>query len=211
MLCIGDVHGKYRQYREIIRGRSESIQVGDMGVGFFSVNRGPKPLRNPPHYAMVPDHRFIRGNHDNPDVCKKNSQWIPDGTVLNDVMFVGGGLSIDREFRHEGYDWWADEELSINELNSLVDKFRSVKPRVMITHDCPEQIAVEMQRLSGWEKLRPEWASRTRQAFDGMWSAHPPELWIFGHWHKSFDATAGGTRFVCLEELESKDFDFEIN
>ena len=31
---IGDVHGKFRRYREIIRGVPFSIQAGDMGVGF---------------------------------------------------------------------------------------------------------------------------------------------------------------------------------
>jgi predicted phosphodiesterase len=40
-----------------------------------------------------------------------------------------------------------------------------------------------------------------------MYTIHKPDLWIFGHHHKSFDETIGGTRFICLNELESKVFD----
>ena len=34
MRFIGDVHGKYGQYKKLIAEVDSSIQVGDMGVGF---------------------------------------------------------------------------------------------------------------------------------------------------------------------------------
>lgn len=203
---IGDVHGKFRQYKAILSGCESSIQVGDLGVGFRRT-QGPnagKIYSNPPHYAMARgDHRFIRGNHDNPNECYRHSQWIQDGAVESGVMFVGGALSIDRAFRQEGFNWWPDEELSTAELMDIVDAYVGTKPRVMVTHDCPEDVAAEVSRLAGVTKLDPRFASRTRQAFQSMWSAHSPELWVFGHWHHSFDAVLNGTRFVCLAELET--------
>ena len=33
-IFIGDVHGKYNRYRDIIRDCENTIQVGDMGIGF---------------------------------------------------------------------------------------------------------------------------------------------------------------------------------
>jgi hypothetical protein len=113
MLVIGDVHGGFRQYKRLIKGVPASIQVGDMGVGFMRIRAGIERsdgagdvqyLANPPHYAMLPGHRFIRGNHDNPGVCRRHSQWIPDGHVEGHTMFIGGALSIDRQWRVEGYD-----------------------------------------------------------------------------------------------------------
>lgn len=212
---IGDVHGKFGKYRSILtRTPYPTIQVGDMGVGFFQWPHG-EPSVNPPYDKMVEGgHRFIRGNHDNPAVCKRHTQFIPDGTVEGTTMFIGGAVSIDKAFRVEGFSWWPDEELSYQELDALVQKYIEVKPETMITHECPEEMAealIQAQALftgkkSGM-KLEPEWSSRTRQAFQQMWSAHSPKLWVFGHWHYPFDHVLRGTRFVCLGELQTMDVD----
>jgi hypothetical protein len=202
---IGDVHGYYDRYRELIRNIPESIQVGDLGVGFRRVATGEE-YSNPPHYAMVQGkHRFIRGNHDNPGACRRHSQYIPDGTIEGDVMFVGGATSIDKAFRVEDYSWWRDEELSIEALYEITDKYLQAKPRVMVTHECPEAVAELMLN----EQNKTKWydPSRTRQAFNAMWEMHKPELWIFGHWHRSWDQVVLGTRFICLAELEHKDLE----
>ena len=208
---IGDVHGKYMPYKRLIEGVSDSIQVGDMGAGFrHTVGQHIGDYyANPPHMHMKRgNHRFIRGNHDNPAFCRNHSQWISDGSMENGVMFVGGALSIDKQFRQEGFSWWPDEELSVGELMLLTDRYIGERPRAMITHECPEDIALfEMARLSGSTKLDPRFASRTRQAFQSMWSAHSPELWVFGHWHRSFDQVCNGTRFICLAELEPLDIE----
>jgi hypothetical protein len=205
---VGDVHGKFDRYKKIIAECDRSIQVGDLGVGFRHT-QGPRVgeiYGNPPHYAMVRgDHRFIRGNHDSPIECKKHSQFIPDGTVENDVMYIGGALSIDRAWRIEGYSYWSDEEASVEELNRFVDIYATVKPRVMITHECPESVAEIIGARFYRKKLEPEFASRTRQALQAMFEIHQPELHVFGHWHHSFDEVINGTRFICLSELEYRD------
>ena len=208
---IGDVHGKFGPYRTILKESPyPTIQVGDMGVGFFRWPHGD-PVPNPPHDLMVEKNaKFIRGNHDNPAVCKRHSQWIPDGTIEGTTMFIGGAVSIDRMFRVESFSWWPDEELSITELYDLTDKYLEAKPRVMITHECPELIANEVYRTiptvgNGSTKLEDH--SRTRQAFQSMWSAHSPEIWVFGHWHVPFDHVLNGTRFICLPELATIDLD----
>jgi Calcineurin-like phosphoesterase len=205
---IGDVHGKFRQYKRIIEGCQNSVQLGDMYVGLRRWPHG-EPSADPPYDLMVAGgHRFIRGNHDNPAVCRQHSQCIPDGTIENGIMFIGGGLSIDKEIRTEDYSWWPDEELSIAELNKLVKKYQAAKPRIMVTHDCPEEVA----SILLIDRTRLDLPSRTRLAFQTMWSAHSPEIWLFGHHHVSFDhilhgGRGTGTRFICLAELEHRDVD----
>ena len=69
MRFIGDVHGKWKKYKRIIKDCDASIQVGDLGLGFVRKHgwSAGQIYSNPPHYAMVKgDHKFIRGNHDNP-------------------------------------------------------------------------------------------------------------------------------------------------
>lgn len=203
---IGDVHGKFSRYKTIIEDSQDTIQVGDMGVGF--VHYGGDKHRhfssNPPYEKMkAGNHRFIRGNHDNPHVCKKHSQYIPDGTIEGNMMFVGGALSVDKAWRTIDYDYWVDEELSQPELYQLMDAYEAAKPDIMVTHDCPEWVAQTMESISGRQKLGV--SSRTRQAFGAFYGLHQPRVWIYGHWHFSFDEVIGKTRFICLNELEVKD------
>jgi hypothetical protein len=54
MRLIGDIHGKFSQYKRIIKDCQASIQVGDMGVGFRSWPHG-QPSANPPYDAMMGD------------------------------------------------------------------------------------------------------------------------------------------------------------
>jgi hypothetical protein len=202
---IGDVHGKFGRYKTILKNSPHpTIQVGDMGVGFRRMDSRmieEIDLTNPPHAVMqAGEHRFIRGNHDNPLVCRGHSQYIVDGHVEGDMMFIGGALSIDRMYRTEGYSWWADEELSSEQLYVMHDKYMMTKPKIMITHECPEAVA---KILSNEMKFAD--GSRTRQAFNSMWENWKPKLWIFGHWHQSFDQVILDTRFICLNELEYVD------
>lgn len=205
MLFIGDVHGKYGPYRRLmLSAGAPTIQVGDMGVGFQKLLHGEVVgEKNPPHYAMERGrHRFIRGNHDNPKVCRRHSQFIQDGTIEGPIMFLGGAQSVDAALRTEGLDFWVDEELSYKELYGLTGVYTDKKPEVMVTHDCPEEVAEALAAHTGRCKLHLQ--SRTRMALQSMWSAHSPKLWVFGHWHGSFDCVLRGTRFVCLDELEMR-------
>jgi len=186
---VGDIHGKYRGYWNIVKDCERSIQVGDFGLGFGGQD---------PEYP--PQHRFIRGNHDNPAVCRVHPNFIPDGTVDNEVMFIGGAWSIDYAFRTEGKDWWKDEELSLNELNILIDKAIMYRPKIMITHDCPQSIAVPLFNAFPMK-------TRTQQALQSILEAIRPETWIFGHWHKDISMEISGTRFICLNELSHIDMD----
>lgn len=204
---IGDVHGKYKQYKKIIAERPNTIQVGDMGVGFRHT-QGPREgqfQQNPPHYAMCAGyHRFIRGNHDNPAECKKHSQWISDGHVEDDIMFVGGADSIDKQWRIKDYTYWEDEELSTEEFINIKKVYEFAKPRAMITHTAPtEATSTLLARVMGEERIGTP--TRSEDEFQQLLAIHRPELWVFGHWHHSFDWTIDGTRYVCLAELEYRD------
>lgn len=184
MRFIGDIHADYASYLRMIDGCEESIQVGDFGIGF---------RENPISYYDVSKHKFIRGNHDWPLGCQHEPNFIPDGSVIDNMMFVGGAYSIDKEFRTEGRDWWADEELSVNELYNIYDKYLLEKPEIMICHEFPEHIT-NFFPLVKWEC-----PSRTRDCFDAMFEKHKPKLWIGGHWHLEFDQIIDGCRFVVLD------------
>jgi len=185
---IGDVHGHFDAWRRIAAGAERSVQVGDFGAGF-----APLP-------ESVAGRRFIRGNHDDPALCRASPDWIPDGTVEDGILFVGGGESTDRLKRIPGRDWWPDEELSLPELSAIIDRHAAETPRVVVSHDGPSVATAHFT-------VRRKDSSRTSQALDAMLALHAPALWVFGHWHLPLDTTIGPTRFICLPELAFFDLD----
>jgi hypothetical protein len=203
---IGDVHGKFEQYESLIKGVDESIQVGDMGLGFSAPTpNGIRAFPDPPYDVMKREgnHRFIRGNHDDPAACRSQCLCIADGHSEGDMFFCGGALSVNLKGRTEGLNWWPDEELSDPDFARIREKYLDEKPAIMVTHDCPHEVAQAI--LLQHEIDKAVAISRTRQAFQGMWERYKPDTWVFGHWHLSMDKVISGTRFICLAELEPRD------
>ena len=192
---IGDVHGglsgHMERYEALTQDCERSVQVGDFGAGFTNL-----PL-------LGPEHRFIRGNHDNPAICASHPNWIKDGTYEDDIFYAGGAFSVDREQRIIGRDIWADEEISYEDFWAIMDYYEQCKPRIVITHDAPARVNSVLFPHSSRRN------TRTSTALENMFEIHRPETWIFGHWHTSIDTEIGGTRFRCLDELEGYDLNIE--
>lgn len=207
---IGDVHGYKYELSLVLDNLPQDvtsvIQVGDMGVGFGQGDFWHESLDD---MLERVNGRFIRGNHDNPATCKTMKSWIPDGTIENDVMIVGGAWSIDRQWRTKDYDWWEDEELSYERLYALIQTYNYVQPRVMVTHDCPLSVSEELFIERGKSFSSAQYRTRTGTAFQEMFETHKPALWIFGHWHCDADEVIDGTRFICLDELSYVDIDMK--
>ena len=107
---IGDLHGKYKRYHEIIREKDRhpyTVQLGDFGFNYETLlNVDPK------------NHVFVGGNHDNYEKVKNVPNYLGDfGQMVNfnglDFFYYRGAYSIDRQYRTIGIDWWAEEQVSI--------------------------------------------------------------------------------------------------
>ncbi len=204
---IGDIHGKLYDYQMMISTIDSSIQVGDFGIGFFFKSWHDKV--NFLHQNT--NHKFIRGNHDNPQKCKEMTGYIADGTLINDVMFIGGAWSIDYARRVEGYDWWRDEECSMEQFYQFIETYSFIKPRIMITHDAPliasNKMFIESGKAIGGSAAKSI-KTRTGQVFDSMFNDHQPDFWFYGHWHEYVKPLKiGKTVFVCVPQDSYIDVD----
>ncbi len=191
---IGDVHGLYEEYYlpllKQIRDEP-SIQLGDMAHGFPA--------------AFLPDlpknHRFIRGNHDNPDACRKHKNYLGDFGYIEewDLFYLSGALSVDKEYRIEGKSWWDEEELYLREANAALNLYMEKKPRIVLSHDCPEIAKISLLTYLGGSSNIP---SRTNQLLQAMFEFHQPSMWYFAHYHTSRKFRIKNTYFQCLTEME---------
>ena len=201
-VLMGDIHGpaKFPDLRKAAEGSLPVIQIGDFGFGFG----GDFDREAEAFLAEADGHvRFIRGNHDNPAVCRSMPGFIEDGTVEGDTMFIGGAWSIDWQRRTKDVDWWADEEVSQEEFDRLLGVYREAKPDVMVTHDGPDCM---FGKMFGYDRL---FDTRTGRMLSRFLNAHQPEFWIFGHHHRSaeFDDVLSGTLFRCLGEGETMEIE----
>jgi predicted phosphodiesterase len=183
---IGDIHGKFNLLSEFVKNvETPVIQIGDLGIG-FGVNPKTIPCQ------------FIRGNHDNLQECKQYANFIQDGSFLNNMFFVGGALSIDKDSRIEGKNWWRDEEIGYNDWNQIIDNYSNIKPDFVVSHDCPK-IANPRDFCVN---------SMTQNGLSELFSIHHPKIWIFGHHHIDFDKVIDGTRFICVNQDSFIDLEF---
>ncbi len=207
---IGDTHGLKYELGLVLGNIPDDvtsvIQVGDMGVGFGQGDYWHESLED---MLQAVNGRFLRGNHDNPAQCKEMRTWIQDGRIENDVMFIGGAWSIDHQWRTMGVDLWEDEELSMHQFYGLISVYDKVRPRVMITHDCPLSVSNKLFIEKGKSFSKAQYRTRTGSALEEMFNIHKPELWLMGHWHCDTDEVIDGTRFICLNELSYVDVDME--
>lgn len=190
LTIIGDVHGKVDKYKEIVDQCDLSICVGDFGF--------EKEWNW--HIDNVPfDHHYIvGGNHDYGPYLPITGRPCPSlGNFHADVHLftVRGAKSIDHFHRTEGVDWFVNEELTYNEGLVAFDAYVDCKPNIVVSHDCPQSIKM---LLFGYPDK-----TDTNQLLEAMFEAHQPKLWVFGHYHRSVDVVINGTRFVCLNELET--------
>ena len=194
---IGDVHGKYKRYHEIIREKNRhpfTIQIGDFGFDYETLkNVDPK------------HHVFIGGNHDNYDKVKDCPNYLGDfGYTVNfnglDFFYYRGAWSIDRIYRTIGIDWWEQEQVSMENFAKAKELYEQINPDVMLTHDCPESIISYL--------LPPNYRiykNTTCCALQSLFEIHQPKIWIFGHYHVSWSKIINNTEFRCLNELECYD------
>ncbi len=191
LTIIGDPHGKLDQYKKIISNSENTLSVGDLGFK----NEWDEITR----FVSEIDgfHKNNPGNHeygpyvDNHKLSTGNFQFFD---ALN-LFTVRGAESIDKHLRTEGIDWFANEELNYQEQLAAFDEYCRVKPKVVISHDCPQTVMTSLFGYTG--------KSQTRTMLEMMFQEHQPQLWVFGHHHKSKDVQINGTRFVCLNELET--------
>lgn len=191
---IGDLHGKYKRYHEIIREKDRhpyTIQVGDFGFDYGTV-------------FNVDDekHKIIGGNHDHYGRIIHIPHYLGDYgfTTLNGIsfFFYRGAYSIDRQYRTIGIDWWEEEQNNIETFMKARELYREIKPDIFLAHDCPDFMvpqyigpyAKRYENITGW-------------ALGELYKIHQPKLFIHGHYHVSKTTQYGDTKFVCLNELET--------
>lgn len=168
----------------LIKNEKESRHVGDFGF------KGSHDM----HMSQLsPEHKVNFGNHDYyPYLNKPHS--LGNFSYEKGIFSIRGAHSIDKFKRIEGVDWFNNEELNYHESNDCVDYYNTIKPEIVLAHDCPMFVATE---LFGFPR-NTDYVTHTRLLLESLVQDHAPKIFIFGHHHKNRDMVIEGTRYICL-------------
>lgn len=139
---MGDCHGDFRRiYLWLEMSRDNNlIHVGDFGAHARNLTRIAE-LGNACNKAGKRLYA-IRGNHEDPSLFDNRiygGEWggvqlIKDGIIAEhngeNILFIGGGISLDRSFRQSGLDYWPNEGMVIPQ--TIMEK--PTKVDHLITH-----------------------------------------------------------------------------
>lgn len=160
---------------------------------------------------------YMRGNHSNPDVWKRNYIFsnlflVQDYTEAEfpngkNALLVGGGISVDRCFRKEGLDYWADEITPYKKMDKHFN--------FLFAHDAPDYFNHSTQSLwnSPYQKNLHEDVDLFQDALDQrnvigqIIEDIKPEYCISGHFHNNIKDEKFGIKYRCLDINELFLFD----
>lgn len=226
MIFVGDLHGGYPALLDNIgkkRITDESIiQVGDWGLGFAPLTDDLKALKRVDDFLRERDVTLyiIRGNHDNkwywdnaPKFGLKHVHLVKDyDTRIIDeqrLLFIGGGISIDRNTRKLNKDYWPNEIFKLNE--QLVQNICSHRVDIIVSHIAPKscwpykftplvEYYIEQERNAGRD-LRAALLAERKQMETVLHHVKTAGVkeWYYGHYHESVTEQIGNITFRCLD------------
>lgn len=216
MYLVGDTHGVFHAIRlcDYIPKGQDIIHMGDIGLGFYPLKRDLNDLQVLADDLARRNQRLfiVRGNHDNPAFWNeglasklRNSErliFLPEfaraKTAAQSIIFVNGGVSIDRVERIPLISYWKDE--------ITPDIPENLKPAdIVIAHDAPSYFNHPTDTLP--DKY-PFYVARDRslmaesyaqrEKLDRVAEIVKPKRWYSGHYHNSMVQEKNGIRYQAL-------------
>ena len=214
---LGDVHGIGWIVTESVRKTVDYckenniqqpevlVQVGD----FWSYSQ--KQLKTISYTAKKNNMMivFIPGNHEDWDkldewsttnitMIKDNVYYAPIGSQAllhgEKTLFVGGAVSIDKDQRTPGYDWYPQETMSITTYNTIMDTIDN-SFNIIVSHDSPLDAPTPVEFTISNDKINKEAVSH-REMLQSIVNNVQPSLVMHGHFHVNYESIVDNGDYV---------------
>ncbi|WP_048895539.1 metallophosphoesterase family protein [Mycolicibacterium conceptionense] len=216
----GDWHGNFRWARHILttphlRGVEAVVHTGDFG---FWPGRGGQEYLDRLEEVLaklgIPMY-WVKGNHewqpelaawpvtDGVQIIRPHIIHLPAGfrwTWQGQTwLALGGAVSVDREQRVAGIDWWPDEVITDLDVEAAI---AGGPADVMICHDAPRGVgALDMFLSVNGFRLSPiiqSDADHSRDQVRKVVDAVKPRFLFHGHYHHKYSDDLHGDGFTTL-------------
>lgn len=200
----GDTHRDFYRIHDIEKNKDNMLIIlGDAGINYYldEDDRILKERLNSYNIKLF----CIQGNHEerpeNISTYKEveifggkvyvekeypNLIFAKNGELYNinnkKVLVIGGAYSIDKNYRLiYGHPWFKDEQLSIEEMNYILNKYKDQHIDIILSHTCPlkyEPTEVFMKGINQTEvdKTMEKFLDKVEETIDY-------DKWYCGHYH----------------------------
>ena len=207
VLLVGDTHANAMWLENVVLKAAESLnvdaicQLGDFGywpsspVFLETAQQSPVPFffldgnheHFPTLYGDADEARRRDGLAETEPVCLGGSLWyLPRGARLEwggvQLAVLGGANSIDRSIRKAGVDWFAEEAVTLADVERLRTGGLC---QVLLCHDAPSGASLPLSvpsELSWRQELAT--CEAGRELLNESVDAVRPELVVHGHYHR---------------------------
>lgn len=104
-------------------------------------------------------------------------------------LALGGAVSVDRNSRTPGWDWFSEEEITQEEATAAL---AGGPVRVMVTHDAPAQVPTmvrdysQLPRFVGWAPEDYHRSVRHRRLLGKVFEGTGARVLLHGHYHHRY-------------------------
>lgn len=200
----GDTHREFYKLHDVEKNKDNMLIIlGDVGINYYLDERDKKLKEQLNSYNIK---LFcIQGNHEerpeNISTYKEidmfggkvfieeeypNLIFAKNGELYDidnkKVLVIGGAYSVDKNYGIiYGYPWFKDEQLSKEEMNNILNKYKGQHIDIVLSHTCPlkyEPTEVFMKCIdqSDVDKSMEKFLDRVEESIDY-------DKWYCGHYH----------------------------
>ena len=200
----GDTHREFYRLHDIEKNKNNMLIIlGDIGINYYLDERDEilKERLNSYNIKLF----CVQGNHEERPQNKSTYKEVDmfDGSVFIEeeypnlifakngelydidnkkVLVIGGAYSVDKNYRIiYGYPWFKDEQLSKEEMDNILNKYRGQHIDIVLSHTCPlkyEPTEVFIKDIDQChvDKSMEKFLDKIEQSIDY-------DKWYCGHYH----------------------------
>ena len=200
----GDTHRDFTRLNNIDKNKDNMLIIlGDAGINYY-LNEEDKKLKeclnnyNIKLFCIQGNHEerpeniytyeevdmfdgkvFIESNYPNL-IFAKNGETYTIGK--RKVLVIGGAYSIDKNYRLiYGYKWFKDEQLTTNEMNNILYKYKDKHIDIILSHTSPLKYEPTEVFIQGIDQSKVD---KTMEIFlDKVEESINYNKWYCGHYH----------------------------
>ena len=200
----GDAHRDFSRLYKLKENKDDMLIVlGDAGINYYL---NEEDIRYKEYLKKFKLKIFcIRGNHEerpeNINTYKEvemfggkvfieedypNLIFAKDGEIYNidskSVLVIGGAYSVDKEYRlMYGHRWFKDEQLTKEEMDTILEKVKGKHFDIVLTHTCPYKYEPREVFMQGLDQSKVD--KSMEHFLDEIEENISYDKWYCGHYH----------------------------
>lgn len=200
----GDTHRDFSRFYKLKKDSNNMLIVlGDVGINYY-LNEEDKNCKE--YLKKLKLKLFcVRGNHEerpeNISTYKEvemfggkvfieeeypNLIFVKDGEIYNidgkKILVIGGAYSVDKQYRLlHGYKWFKDEQLTKEEMDTILEKVKGKHFDIVLTHTCPYKYEPREVFMQGLDQSKVD--KSMEHFLDEIEEKISYDKWYCGHYH----------------------------